>query len=137
MDLDRRYFIPTASSLSDGRPYTHVRWRQQELDDEDFGQVKNKEAVREELVVAQPKCSDIYYNTCVAICQHSRHRQDTLCIERKIETKRWDERVTTSLFGMHVVDAWLMYTGDMVDTLQPEPEFYQQQFFCELAEELI
>ena len=53
--------------------------------------------------------------------QKNRHRQDTLCIECKIETQIWDKRVTTSLFGMYVVDAWLMYTGATADTLHPEP----------------
>ena len=47
MDRYRRYLISTASSLSDGRPYSRVQWRQQERDDEHFGQVNNEEAVRE------------------------------------------------------------------------------------------
>ena len=79
----------------------------------------------------------MYYDTCAAIYQHNRHRQDTLCIERKLETKIWDKRVATSLFGMYVVDAWLMYTGDTIDTLHPEPELDQQEFYCALAEDLI
>ena len=53
MDRDRRYFISTASSLSVGCPYSRVRWRQKEQDDEHFGQVNNEEAVREELVLIQ------------------------------------------------------------------------------------
>ena len=80
MDRDKRYFISTASSLSDGSPYSRMGWRQQEWDDEHFGQVNNEEAVREELFVAQPKCLDIYYDTYAAIDQHSLQRQDTLCI---------------------------------------------------------
>ena len=77
--------------------------------------------MHEELVVAQPNFSDIYYDTCAAIDHHNLHRQDTLCIERNIETKIWDKRVTTSLFRMYVVDAWLMYTGATTDTLHSEP----------------
>ena len=73
---------------------------------------------------------EIYYDTCAEIDQHNRHRQDTLCIERKIETKSWDKCVTTSLFGMYVVDTWLMYTGATTDTLQPELELDQQEFYC-------
>ena len=94
-------------------------------------------AVHEELVVAQPKCLDIYYNTCAAIYQHNHHRKDTLCIERKIETKIWDKRVTTFLFGIYVVDTWLIYTGATTDTLHPEPELKQQEFYCAFSEELI
>ena len=93
--------------------------------------------MREELVVAQPKCSEIYYNTCAAIYQHNRHRQDTLGIKRKIETKIWDKCVTTSLFGMFVVDAWSMYNGATIDTLHPEPELGQQEFYFALKGELI
>ena len=70
MDCDRRYFISTASLLSDGHPYSRVRWRHQEQDDEHFCQVNNEEAVREELVVAQTKCLEIYYYTCAAIYHH-------------------------------------------------------------------
>ena len=77
--------------------------------------------MHEELVVAQPKYSEIYYDKCAEIDQHNHHRQDTLCIERNIETKIWDKRVTTSLFGMYVVYAWLMYTGSTTDTLHPAP----------------
>ena len=93
--------------------------------------------MREELFVAQSKYSEIYYDTCAAIDQHNRHRQDTLCIERKIKTKSWDKRVTTSLFWMYVVDAWLMYTGATIKTLHSEPELDQQEFYCALSEELI
>ena len=64
-----------------------MRCRQQEQDNEHFGQLNNEEAVREGLVVAQSKYLDIYYNTCAEIYQHNRHRKDTLCIERKIKTK--------------------------------------------------
>ena len=77
--------------------------------------------MREELFVAQPKCLDFYHDTCAAIYQHNLHIQDTFCIERKIETKIWDKRVITYLFGMCVVNVWLMYTGDTTDTLHPEP----------------
>ena len=38
---------------------------------------------------------------------------------------------------MYVVDAWLMYTGANTDTVNAEPEFYQQDFYCTLEEELI
>ena len=56
MNHDRRCVISTSFSLSYGRPYSRVRWRQQERDDEHFGQANNEEALREELVVEQPKC---------------------------------------------------------------------------------
>ena len=45
--------------------------------------------------------------------------------------------MTTSLFGMYVVNAWLMHTGATTDKLQPGPEFYQKEFYCELKDVLI
>ena len=137
MDRDRRYFISTAESLKEGTPYSRIRWRQQELPEELFGEVDNEDPVRQELTVSQPKCSETYYDTCAAIDQHNRHRQDTLRIERKLETRSWDKRVTTSIFGMYCVDAWLMYRGCTTDSLHPTPRLNQQEFYSSLAEELI
>ena len=42
MDLDRRYFISTASSLQDGKDYSRIRWRQPDRPEEEFGGVNNK-----------------------------------------------------------------------------------------------
>ena len=142
MDRDRRYFISTASTLEPGRPYTRERWRQQERadildEDEDEEGVNNEDAVKQKLTIPQPKCSEIYYDVCGSIDKHNRHRQDTLMLEKKIETKTWDKRVTTSLFGMYVVDAWLMYKGATTDSLQLDPELTQQEFYTALAEDLI
>ena len=54
-----------------------------------------------------------------------------------MQTKSWDKRVTSSIFGMYCVDAWLMYRGCTTDTLHTEPDLDQQEFYCVLAEELI
>ena len=126
MDRDRRYFISTASSLQDRKDYSRILWRQPDLPEEDFVEVNNAEAERQELTVSQPKCSEIYYNNCAAIDQHNRHRQDTLKAERKMQTKSWDKRVNSSTFGMYCVDAWLMYHGCTTDTLHKEPDLNQQ-----------
>ena len=69
-----------------------MRWRQQEALDQE-GNDRNANAVRVALEIPQPKCSEIYYSVCGSIDQHNRHRQDTLKIETKIETKSWDKRV--------------------------------------------
>ena len=87
--------------------------------------------------MSQPKCFEIYYNTCAAINQHDSHRQDTLKVERKMQTKSWEKRLTSSIFGMYCVDAWLVYSGCTTDTLHKEPNLDQQEFYSVLAEELI
>ena len=108
-----------------------------DLPEEEFGGVNNAEAERQELTVSQPKRSEIYYNTCAAIDQHNRHQQDTLKVERKMQTKSWEKRINSSIFGMNFVDAWLMYRGCTTDTLHKEPDLNQQYFYSVLAEELI
>jgi len=45
MDCDRRYFIPTASSLSEGNLYSRIRWRQPDRPEENIGGVNNGEVV--------------------------------------------------------------------------------------------
>ena len=87
--------------------------------------------------MSQPKNSEIYYNTCAAIDQHNRHRQDPLKVERKRETRSWEKRLSSSIFGMYCVDAWLMYRGCTTDTLHKEPDLDQQELYCVLAEEII
>ena len=54
-----------------------------------------------------------------------------------MQTKGWDKRVTTSLFGMYVVDAWLMYKGCTTASAGATPKLTQKEFDCQLAEELI
>ena len=54
-----------------------------------------------------------------------------------MQTKYWDKRVTSSIFGMYCVDAWLIYRGCTTDTLHKEPDLNQQEFYCELEEELL
>ena len=76
MDRERRYFISSCSSLLPGNPWSRVRWRQL---DEDMNDI----AERVELTIPQTKCSEIYYDTCAAIDQHNRCRQETLDLEKR------------------------------------------------------
>lgn len=124
MDRDRRYFISNCSSLAEGRPHVRQRWRQVDVDDE-------AEASRVELVVPTPKACEVYYTTCAVIDQHNRHRQDTLKLEKKVETTNWATRVGTTILGMILVDSWLVFKG-ATRTTESQSEFYNL-----LAEELI
>ena len=45
--------------------------------------------------------------------------------------------MTTSLFGMYVVDTWLMYKGCTTASVDATPKLTQKEFYCQLAEELI
>ena len=106
VDRDCRYFVSTASSLKEGKEYSRHQWRQPDQDLEHMDAPNNQDArYVTKLTVPQPEVCEIYYNTCAAIDQDNRHHQDTLQIEKKMQTKSWDKRVTTTLFGMYVVDA--------------------------------
>ena len=54
-----------------------------------------------------------------------------------MQTKSWDKRVDSSIFGVYCVDAWLIYCGCTTYTLHKEPDLNQQEFYCVLSEELI
>jgi hypothetical protein len=65
------------------------------------------------------------------IDRHNRYRQDDLQLEKKLQTKEWSMRVGMSIFGIIVVDSWLVYkeaTGTSENVAD---------FFSGLAEELI
>ena len=87
MDCDCQYFLSTASSLKEGKEYTRDRWRQPEQDLEHLNAPNNQEVVCQHLTVPQPEVCEIYYDTCGAIDQHNRYRQDTLQIEKKCKLK--------------------------------------------------
>ena len=124
MDRDRRYFIATSSSLLAGIPYVRDRWRQVDT-------TPNANAERVFVTVDQPKACEVYYSACGKIDQHNRHRQDSLNLEKKIQVRDWAKRVNISLFGMTIVDTWLVFHGC---TEAPET---QKEFYTLLAEELI
>jgi len=76
-DRERRYFISNCSSLSPGIPYSRMRWRQVADVETDM------EPDRVEVSIAQPKCDEIYYETCAMIDRHNRSRNENLKVERK------------------------------------------------------
>jgi hypothetical protein len=93
------------------------------------------------LVVPQPAAAEIYYSACAAVDQHNRDRQDTLCIERKLVTHNWSQRVNLSILGIIIVDTWLAW--DLMTFGHEDPERnnhkaeVQKDFYCNLAAELI
>jgi hypothetical protein len=124
MDRNRRYFITNCSSLQEGAPYSRIRWRQVDT-------TANADAQRVELTIPQPLACEIYYDTCAQIDRHNRMRQDDLMLERKLGTMDWSHRVNLSIFGMCVVDSWLMFSKST------ETEEKQRDFYELLAEEMI
>jgi Transposase IS4 len=126
VDRDRRYFISTASSLEEGTSILRRRWTQ-----------LNKEANAEpELMdkhIPQPKAAETYYSACGRIDQHNRTRQDTLQLERKMQTNNWDKRVNTTLFAMIVVDSYLLAKGCSGSVKLTNSVYFIEQ----LAQELI
>ena len=125
MDQDCRYFIATASSLSPAEDMQRSRLRQVEAVE------TNADPVEVNLVIPQPKVTKIYYSVCAKIDQHNRCRQDSLDLEKKLGTQKWDMRANLGIFGICVVDAWLCYQNTL------ETSELQEDFYEKLAEELI
>ena len=125
VDRERRYFISTCSSLVDGAPYERKRIRQL------LPVETQADPEKVTIEVSQPIAAEIYYGACAKIDQGNRHRQDTLMIEKKIETNDWDLRVNLSIFAMIVVDTWLLYSQCT------KTKSKQRSFYMHLAEELI
>ena len=128
IDRDRRYFITTCSSLADGPPCMRTRMKQVE---------KNRTAppVRTHIVVRQPQACALYYKACGSIDRHNRIRQAYLQIEKKHKTVVWHRRVNMSIFGMCVVDAYLLMLG--CRTGEDNGFRTCKHFFAQLANELI
>ena len=130
MDRDRRYFIASGSSLSDGTPIVRQRWRQ-------IGDDPEADPTRVELTIPQPKAAETYYTACSKIDQHNRHRQDTLMLERKLVTTDWSRRVNLSIFAICLVDAWQVYNKMTYVDPKTEGRETQKDFYGHLAAELI
>ena len=129
MNRERRYFIATAGSLSEGIPYSCCRWRQ-------VSQDPNAPPERVTMAIKQPQIAEIYYAMCGAIDRHNRLRQDDLMIEKKIETKYLSVCVNVSIFAMIVVDTWLVDNAFKNGT-GAQRKCLQKKFYSILAEELI
>lgn len=127
VDRDRRYFISTFGSLSDGMPYVRRRWRQVA----DVASNDDPEVL--ELVVPQPQVCELYYNACAQVDRHNRCRQDDVQLERKIQTQDWNFRVNSSILAMIFVDSWFVWKGALADRCKTS----QAELYMRLAEELI
>ena len=94
--------------------------------------LKNAEAELIDKHIPQPQAAETYYKGASKIDQHIRHRQDSLNIEKKLQTNDWSKRVNQTIFSVCVVDAYLLARG--CGTL---PLTSQAYFLEKLVEELI
>jgi hypothetical protein len=118
-DRDRHYFITSCSNLTAGTPISRLRVQQIEEVE------TNEDPKRVKITLDVPKAAEIYYSTCGKIDQHNRCRQDTLNLEKKLETKEWHRRVNMSIFGMVVVDSWMLYKGCTGGKKMGQMEYYK------------
>jgi Transposase IS4 len=120
VDRERRYFIATAGSLAPGTDCVRYRWRQQD-------KTPDAEPNRISYTIPQPRAAEIYYSCCEKIDQHNRDRQDTLMLERKVQTKDWSLRVNMTLLGMIFVDTWKVwqqFTYNNTEAIETQKSFY-------------
>lgn len=104
LDRERRYFISSGPCLVEGEPYRRFRWRQVEDVQTD------NPPERVELIVQQPKASEVYYTVCGKVDNHNRDRQATLGLETKLRTNDWSMRVNLTVFGIIIVDTWRVWS---------------------------
>jgi Transposase IS4 len=126
IDRDRKFFVSTCSSAAPGKEIRRYRWRQ-------VDKSPNAEPERMEIKIPQPLVVQTYYDSCQMIDRHNRQRQDSLDIEKKVQTVRWEKRVNLGLFGMMVVDAYHLYAGIREGFTCLDSRGY----FTSLAEQLI
>ena len=127
VDRDRRYFISTCSSLDAGTQILRTRWTQA-----DKG--VNAEPERQERQIAQPKAAETFYMAAGKIDQHNRHRQDSLRLERKLQTTDWSKRVNVTIFAMTVIDAFLLMKGCQSFSVLHDPKLFIEQLALELVD---
>jgi Transposase IS4 len=125
-DRERRFFVSTCASSAPGRVIERRRWRQRDL-------TPNAEPELETIRLPQPEAVQVYYDGCGRIDEHNRHRQDSLNLEKKVQTMHWAHRANHSIFGMCVVDAFDLAVG-----CQGDKHYGCFRVFCEdLITELI
>ena len=92
MDQDGRYFISLVSSMDNGDNMERTR----SLHIEDAS--TNADPIDVTLTIPQPKASEIYYGACSKINQHNRFLQESLNIEKKLQTHEWDKGANLGVF---------------------------------------
>jgi Transposase IS4 len=97
VDRERRYFIASGSSMTDGAPYIRRRWQQLVED-----HTTDPESI--ELTIPQPLASEIFYSSCRKVDQHNQNRQSTLGLENKLVTHDWSLRVNLTILAICIVN---------------------------------
>jgi len=60
--------------------------------------------------VPQPEVAEIFYGCFTQIDRHNRCRQDDLRLEQKLGTHDWTQRLNLPLFGIRIVESWMLHT---------------------------
>jgi hypothetical protein len=130
LDRERRFFVASASSLTEGDPYSRRRWRQ-------VDKTPNAKPEKTELEIPVPKAAEIYYSCCAKVDQHNRDRQDTLGIENTLRMHEWSLRVNLSIFSIIAVDAWKVYSQISYSEEVDNKIEVQKDFYGHLVAEMI
>jgi hypothetical protein len=73
--------------------------------------MQNADPELELIEIRQTEAGETFYQGCGKIDQHNRLRQDSLNLEKKVQTMDWANRGNHSIFGMTVVDAFYLAQG--------------------------
>jgi hypothetical protein len=101
MNRDQWYFIASGSSLGEGTIFHLLTLK---------ANGSGLKSVNVELNVPQPLAAEVHNATCAVLDQYNRDLQNTLMIERKLQTHDWATRVSVSIFAIILIDCWLVYS---------------------------
>ena len=93
-DVHYKTYITTHGSTCDGEP---AKKKRQRLDGRNYS-----------IDIARPKVIATYQSHMGWVDRHNRFRQDILGLQNIWKTKRWQTRIQIDLFGMALIDAFLV-----------------------------
>jgi hypothetical protein len=129
-DRTRRTFVSTRGVTATCNPITRTRVRNNPDDPEGHTTVVVQQ------VIPQTDITATYYEFCGDVDRHNRARQDTLNLEKKVETREWTFRIITSIIGIIMVDAYRLYVGSR-NPLITQKTLTQKEFIRLLCGELV
>ena len=112
IDQNRRYYISTQGTTSDGNLIVRTRHR-----NVDGGSTPT------DVTLTQPRVVEQMHSVAYMVDRHNLRRMDILNLEKKLQVTDWVKRVATGMLGMLFVDAYLFYEGVMGEEAMSQKEW--------------
>lgn len=123
VDRNRNYYISTRGSTAPTK-VSRERWQQPRGD-------KEADAFLADIQFERPEIVSTFHNFAGMIDLNNRYRQQYLKLETTWKTQSWHLRTNMSVFGVHVVDSWMIYQA------ATGCDWKQRRFYSILSSQLI